>query len=170
MSRNDTPRPRFGPLGFWIGLPFVALLSAVSWLGFLHAANDIRTERRVYGSGVLAAGEVVKKTVYHPPGTSQTVYYVTYAFRTPGGLTFRREVRVEPDLWYRVAQNGPIAVRYVPEEADLNLPDGRHLSSFFYLVGGIALAGALLFSVVAIGMLGKKLAGGYRGEPVGPGA
>ena len=38
------------------------------------------------------------------------------------------------------------------------------MTDSYYLAGGIALVGTLLISVVTVGMLIKKLSGGYRGE------
>ena len=165
-------RPQFKSRNFWIGLPVVLLFASACWIGFLYAGNQILTERGVgeqdlveeVGRGVVASGAVIEKTRQHSNDSSQDTFSVTYEFRTPAGLTIHREIRVEPELWYRLKENSPIKIRYVPDRPEINLPDGRHMAGFYYVGGGIALAGALLFTVVLIGMLAKKLTGGYRGE------
>jgi len=156
---------RYTALGFWIGLPFVLLLAVVSWAGVWYAADQIHTERVVYERGTLTTGTVVQKIRYRQTRSWEQTTYITYEFRTSDGATVRNEeIRVKPAFWHALKENGPIAVRYVPNEAALNLPDGWHMSSFYYVAGGVALVGALLFSVVTVGMLIKKFSGGYRGE------
>jgi hypothetical protein len=156
--------PRYTPLGFWIGLPLVLLLAAVCWKGFLYAADQIHTERVVYARGVLITGTVVKKIRYHQTSPGEQTHYIVYAFRAPQGIPVRKEIRIDPAAWNRLRDNGPISVRYVPGQPELNLPDGWRMSELFYWAGGIALLGALFFSIVIIGMLIKKATGGYRGE------
>lgn len=165
VSEEEATPQRYTAVGFWIGLPLVLLLAVVSWMGVRYASDQIHTERAVYERGLLTTGTVVQKILYHQTRTGEQTHYITYAFQTPAGATIRNEeIRVEPDVWNGLRENGPIAIRYVPEQPELNLPDGWHMTDFYYLVGGIALAGALLFSVVTVGMLVKKRSGGYRGE------
>ncbi len=163
-SARQIAAPRYTARAFWIGMPLVVFLATVSWMGVLHAAGQVITERAVYSRGVPATGTVVRKIRYHQTQNGEQTHYVAYAFQTPAGITFRKEIRIEPRVWNDLRENGPIAVRYVPGRPEQNLPDGWHLSGYYYLVGAIALAGALLFTVVAAGMLIKKFSGGYRGE------
>jgi hypothetical protein len=165
VPERKTVAVRYTPPAFWIGLPLVLFLAVASWMGVRYAADQIHTERAVYEHGVLTTGTVVRKILYHQTKNGEQTHYITYAFQTPAGTTIRKEeIRIDPDVWNGLRENGPIAIRYVPDKPELNLPDGWHMTSFFYLVGGIALAGALLFSVVTVGVLVKKLSGGYRGE------
>jgi hypothetical protein len=156
--------PRYSARAFWIGLPVVALLAAACWMGAMHAEDRVITERAVYERGVLTTGTVVKKTLYHRTYQGEQTHYITYSFRTPEGSTFRKEIRIESHVWNTLREGGPLTIRYVPDRPSQNLPDGWHMTSYFYLVGGMAFGGALLFSVIAAGMLIKKLTGGYRGE------
>jgi hypothetical protein len=159
------PKAGYTPLAFWIGLPLVLILAVASWLGVRYAAGQIHGEQIVYAHGVLTMGQVVKKIRYHRTRQGEQTDYITYTFRTQAGTTMRKEeIRVEAGFWNALKANGPIAVRYVPEKPELNLPDGWHMTRFYYLAGAIALAAALLFSVVAVGMMVKKISGGYRGE------
>jgi hypothetical protein len=96
--------------------------------------------------------------------SSEQEYYIAYSFRAPAGPTVRKEIRVGPELWDHLKDNGPISIRYVPDKPVLSLPDGWHMTEFYYWAGGVSLAGALFFSTVLIGMLVKKFSGGYHGE------
>jgi hypothetical protein len=156
---------RYSPLAFWIGLPLVLCFAVVCWLGVWYAADQIHTERVVYARGVSIAGTVVEKIQYFQTMLDEQTHYITYVFQIPSGATVCREkIRVEPAVWNSLRPSGPISIRYVPDAPELNLPDGWHMTRFYCLAGGIALTGALLFSVVTVGMLVKKLSGGYRGE------
>jgi hypothetical protein len=150
--------------GFWIGLPVILFFAAISWMGVWYSAGQITTERTVYQRGVLVAGTVVERLHFRPIEVGEQTHYVAYKFQTPADVTVRNEIRIDPEVWNCLTQNGPIAIRYVPDKPELNLPDGWHMEDFFYLTGGFAMAGAVLFSVVLVGMLIKKLFGGCRSE------
>jgi hypothetical protein len=156
--------PHYTRQSFWIGLPVVLFFAVISWMGVRYAAGQISTERIVYQRGVLITGTVDEKINYRQTEVGEQTHYVTYTFRIPADLTVRNKIRIEPMMWDHLKENGPIAIRYVPDRPELNLPDGWHMENFYYWAGGIALVGALFFTVVLIGMLIKKFSGGYRGE------
>ncbi len=164
VSEQEAVPVRYTARAFWVGLPVMLFFAIVCWMGFLHAVQQIRTERAVYQHGVLTTGTVVAKTLYQWTRTGEPRHYVTYAFRTPAGVTERKEIDVKFQTWDRLRENGSISIRYVPEKPELNLPDGWHKATLYYLVGGLALPAALFFSVAAMGILIKRLTGGYRGE------
>lgn len=161
---EKSERPRFKPKNFWIGLPVILFFCAVCWIGSLYAANRILHEQQLYKKGVLATGTVIKKIEYSSTDSTDETYYVTYVFRISTRNIVNDEVRIEYGLWNGLKINSPIIVRYIPHHPENNLPDGTHMSNFYYLAGVVALVGALLFTVVLFGMLIKKFSGGYRGE------
>jgi hypothetical protein len=153
--------PHYTKKGFWIGLPVVLFFAVITWMGVFYAANQIFTERIVYQRGVLTTGTVEEKILYHQIEEGEQAHYVTYKFLTPTNLTIYNKIRIEPIVWNHLKDHGPIAIRYVPDKPEMNLPDGWHMINFYCWAGGVALVGALFFSVVLIGMLIKKLSGGY---------
>lgn len=161
MSTQRAER-RYTRWSFRIGLPVILFFAAVSWTGVWYAADQIMTERAVYQRGVVIAGTVVEKIFLRNTDAGEQAHYVAYQFGPPAGATISNKIRIESAAWHRLREKGPIAIRYVPDKPELNLPDGWHMQDFYYLVGGITLAGALFFSVVLVGMLVKKLSGGYR--------
>jgi hypothetical protein len=164
LIEEETVRPHFKARNFWIGLPVVLFFCVITWMGFLYAANQIRTERLVYKHGIIATGTVIKKILYDSNDSSEQNQYIIYSFQAPAGSTVRKEIRVGPEFWDHLKDNGPISIRYVPDKPELSLPDGWHMTEFYYWAGGVSLAGALFFSTVFIGMLVKKFSGGYHGE------
>ena len=154
--------PRYTKQGFWIGLPVVLFFAGISWTGFWYAADQIITERMVYQSGKQIIGTVVKKILFHQTKNGEQVHYIAYKFRTPANVTVSNKIRIEFVVWNSLRENGPIAIRYVPNRPELNLPDGWHMQTFYYWAGGVALAGGLLFSTIFFGMLIKKHFGGYH--------
>jgi hypothetical protein len=156
--------PRYTRQSFWIGLPVVLFFAVISWMGVRYAADQISTERIVYQRGVLITGTVEEKINYRQREAGEQTHYIAYKFQIPADLTVRNTIRIEPIMWDHLQNNGPIAIRYVQDKPELNLPDGWHMENFYYWAGGIALFGALFFTIVLIGMLIKKLSCGYRGE------
>ncbi len=156
--------PRFTRRGFWIGLPAILFFAIISWMGVWYAADQILTERTVYLHGVLTTGTVAEKIYLVQTKEGEQEHYVTYTFHTPANGMVFNTIRIDPTVWNHLTQNGPIAIRYVPDKPELNLPDGWHMENFYYLAGGAAAAGAVLFSIALIGMLIKKLSGGYPPE------
>lgn len=153
---------RYTRRAFWVGLPVILLFAVVTWLGALYAADQILTEQKVYQRGVLVAGTVEEKILYRQTDAGEQAHYVVYNFRAPADFTIRNKIRIESAAWHQLKENGPIAIRYVPNKPELNLPDGWHMQNFYCLAGGIALAGALFFTVVLVGMVIKKISGGYE--------
>ena len=163
ILHGASPSPtRYTRTGFFIGLPVILFFCVVCWAGTWYAFNQITTELTVYKQGVIVAGTVVKKTYYRQSRAWEQKHYITYSFTTPHGQTLKKEIRVKPRFWNSLKEKGPITIRYVPGKPSLNLPDSWHMISFFSLAGGISLIGAVFFTVALIGMLRKKLLGGYR--------
>jgi|WetSurMetagenome_2_1015567.scaffolds.fasta_scaffold17161_2 hypothetical protein len=164
LADEDSEQPRFKAKNFWIGLPVILLFCAVCWMGLFYAATQIFHEQQVYKKGVVAIGTVIKKIEHSSIDSTDATYYVTYTFRTSTRNLVNDKVRIDYGLWNGFKVNGPIIVRYIPDQPEINLPDGTHMSEFYYWAGGVSLAGSLLFAVILFGMLIKKIAGGYRGE------
>ena len=167
-TEPDLSEKRYTPLGFWLGFPFVLFMAVVCWMGVRHAVDQVRTEEAVYREGVLTTGTVEQKLHYHQTEPGERTHYVVSAFRSPAGFTLRKEINVDAAMWDALREQGPIRIRYVPANPELNLSDGRHMADLYYMGGGIALVAALTFSIISAGMLVKKLSGGYRGETGDP--
>ncbi len=156
------PAPaRYTRMSFLIGFPVILFFCGVCWAGAWYAFNQITTELEVYKQGVVVTGSVIKKTFLAQSRSWEQKHYITYSFQTSEGVTLQKEIRVTPRFWNNLKRNGPILIRYVPNKPSLNLPDTWHMTSFYSLAGGISLIGALFFTVAVVGMLRKKLMGGY---------
>ncbi len=157
------PARRYTTRSFWIGTPIVLFFCVICWLGARYAITQITTEQTVYRHGSTVTGKVLKKIFHKNSEYWEQKHYITYVFQTPDGKNFHNKIRVKPESWRILKENGPITIRYIPEDPNLNLPDGWHMIRFYFLAGGMSLLGAFLFTVVLLGMLIKKIKGGYEG-------
>jgi hypothetical protein len=142
------------------------LFAGAGWGGAYSVSSRLSLERAVYRDGILTSGLVLQKTSSSSPGWS-TTYYLTYAFDSPKGR-MASEAEVDTALWYRSKQGAAIAVRYVPDGPERNLPEGAHPANgyLFPLVSSSAVG--LLCTIVIVGIIVNQLRPATQAMPRRP--
>lgn len=163
LRLGSIPARRYSNKGFSIGLPVVLFFCVVCWMGARYAFTQITMEQTVNRHGATVTGIVSKKIFQTNSEYWEQKHYITYVFQTPDGKKFHKKIGVKPEFWRSLKENGPITIRYIPKEPNLNLPDTWHMTRSYFLAGGMSLLGAFLFTVVLLGMLIKKIKNGYEG-------
>lgn len=130
----------FGGLWFVVGLSFV-----------IGGLSLWQTDRRFLYDALSAEGQVLTRDIRSASSQerSSTEYRVTYRFRTPSGASYEGASKVDLELWERLEEQGPVTVRYLPDDpAASRLADAPQtwdslimagLGSLFAIAGGVIL-------------------------------
>jgi hypothetical protein len=148
-----------GPRNFWIGLPVIFFFAAVTTAGAYYALSQVYLEWQLDRNGIPVQGTLLEKKEL--ADGDRTTYRFLYTFSADSQV-ITHETRVDPGAYYATREGDPIAVVYLPGRPDRNLPAERQMCEFFLLCGAISAVAAVFFLVVTIGMIVKKLRGGYR--------
>ena len=125
------------------------------FLGFIFVAltaKDTYYAYRLSTDGRMATATVVQKILRRAgaKGTADTSYEIDYAFTTAEGRRVDGSDAVDPDAWERIAEHGPVEVRYSASAPSINRIGAT---------AGVA-AYAIVFLIVgsALGLIGATLA------------
>jgi len=149
-----------GPRNFWIGLPVMLAFALVTLAGAYYALSQVYLEWQLDRQGIPVQATLLKK--FDLADSDRTTYHFRYTFQVDSQV-ISHESRVDRDAYYAAREGQPLTVLYLPGHPERNLPAKREMSSFYTICGTISGIGALFFLFVCIGMIVKKLRGGYRG-------
>ncbi len=157
-GRMRITNERMGPRNFWIGLPVVLFFAAVTGGGAYYALNQVYLEWQLDREGITVQGTLrEKRQLTDEEGST---YHFRYTF-TVDSKVITHETRVDAGAYHALREGDPIEVVYLPGHPECNLPANREMSHFFLLCGAISAIAALFFLVVTVGMIIKKIRGGY---------
>jgi hypothetical protein len=104
----------FGGIWCVVGLPFLVI-------GIVTA----HTERTYQREGHVIPGIVVSKEMRRATKDQSTSYRVTYRFTTPHERVVEGHSSVSRDTWEALTEEGPVAVRYLPQDPTTNRLEGE---------------------------------------------
>jgi methionine-rich copper-binding protein CopC len=129
-----------------------AVLLLISYIFIALLAKDTYHAHRLATDGRMATATVTKKVVHRASdnGTSNTSYEVNYSFSTADGRRVEGSDTVDPDIWERIADRGPVDVAYAASDPTINRIG---TTSCVSVIGATSLIVAS-----ALGLLGATLA------------
>lgn len=132
----------FGGLWLTVGLPLV--------FGGIHL---FRLEQSFGVEAVTVRGTVLTRDIHRArrtDGGTSTRYEVSYRFMTDDGETFERRDSVDVQTWEALTEQGPVQVRYLPDDPAQSRIAGEAnraeplimggLGGFFAVAGGLIVA------------------------------
>jgi Protein of unknown function (DUF3592) len=129
---------RFVTRSFWLW--FGGIWCAVG-LPFLIAGMVVaHTERTYQREGHVIQGVVISKELRRATNNQGTSYRVTYRFTTPHEQRIEGQGTVSRDTWDALTEEGPVAVRYLPQAPTTNRLEGESdwfLALIFLSLGGV---------------------------------
>jgi hypothetical protein len=142
---------------------FGVALAAIAVPVLVVGLTGNAVERELGRRGLVAQGTVVDKEstrVTHRKKSgateTQTTYSVRYRFAIGAGAAFEAERQVGEEAWKPLRQDGPVAVRYLPEDPTVNRLDAERTAGVSTLAAiGIVLAAAGLGGM-ALGTLAVR--------------
>lgn len=130
-------------------LLFGAIMLFVGSILLFIAGSDVRTAREYEATGRRAQGEVIRKDLRRATSNTSTSYELTYRFGSAGRALERTE-SVDVHVWEAVEPGHRVEVEYLPGNGGSVRLAGRDGSGSWIAAavgGGIALVGAVLFSI-----------------------
>jgi Protein of unknown function (DUF3592) len=128
----------FGGIWCGVGLPFL-----IAGIFMAH------TERTYQQEGHVIPGVVISKELRRATNNQGTSYRVTYRFTIPHEQLVEGHATVSRNTWDALTEEGPVAVRYLPQAPTTNRLEGESawflaliflgLGSVFAPVGGVVL-------------------------------
>lgn len=155
-ASHEPTKGRLSLPNFVAGLLVMLLLTGAGWGAAYYAYSRLSIKRAVYRDGIRTVGRVLHKTSSSPSNRSTVQLYLTYAFEAPNGR-ITNEVEVDEVLWSRSKEGAPIAVRYLPDTPEMNLPEGVHFADRYLLACLFSSVVGLLSTIVIVGMIANRL-------------
>lgn len=146
---------RLSPPQFVAALLVMLIFFGAGWGVACYAHTRLSREQTVYRDGIVTTGLVFHKTS-SPSSDSPTTYYLAYAFESPRGR-ITGEVEVDTALWHKAKPGGPIAVRYVPDNPETNLPEGVRFAKRYLFACLFSSVVGLLSTIVIVGIIVNQL-------------
>jgi Protein of unknown function (DUF3592) len=119
----------FGGIWCAVGLPFL-----IAGIVMAH------TERTYQRDGHVIPGVVISKAIQRATKDQGTSYRVTYRFSTPHEQLVEGHATVSRNTWDALTEEGPVAVRYLPQAPTTNRLEGESawfLALIFLGLGGV---------------------------------
>jgi uncharacterized protein DUF3592 len=134
------------------GQLFAGIVLLVISGAFCTITGSFLLEEWAYRSGMQSDATVTRKHMRAATSSSSTAYEVTYKIRSPGGPEWQKTSVIDPSVWERVEEGGPIRVQYLAGDPDsLRIARQGRLE---FALGGVAAVMAGL-ALVALWMVGR---------------